>query len=300
MITGANTFPAGVMGFGASEKESPTFGAATPSHGAGTARGPRDQATGATEVSRHAPSSGPFDFSLTMDVVGKGKIWWQTTTEVLALPAALACLSDDELRVARQLRLASDQERFLAGRVTLRYALSHAVDGMIAPGHWRYRNGPHGKPMLEVGYPRLHFNLSHAGACVAVGVSKSGPIGVDVEELTASDGREIVDDVLTEHERACLSQSPPGERWVTFVRFWTAKEACAKALGLGLAVDFRTIEVSLDPEAGLLHDGRAGRVIDFSVTTRIALCAGRFYCLSAARPARWGWRGSGKSVQAES
>ena len=236
---------------------------------------------GAPSLGRRHNIGSTIDLGADASVVD-ASVWWLSTAEALSLPDALGCLSGDEERAMRRLRRAADRERFLAARVALRHALSRAVDDAIPPAQWRYRDGPSGKPTMGPGLPRLEFNLSHAGACVAVGVSRSGPIGVDVEGLVPDGRREIVDDVLTERERACLSQCPHEERWATFLAIWTVKEACAKALGLGVGLDFRHLEVTLDPVRVLMRDGPAGPARAFNVATRRVAVAGRPYCLGIA------------------
>ncbi|MFB8343563.1 ABC transporter transmembrane domain-containing protein [Brucella cytisi] len=51
---------------------------------------------------------------------------------------------------------------------------------------------------------------------------------------------------IEDHEQARLSAEPEPARRVMFYRFWSAKEALAKGLGLGLDLDFRRIAVG-DP-----------------------------------------------------
>ena len=129
----------------------------------------------------------------------------------------------------------------------LRHTLSKAVGNEIAPAEWRYRDGPNGKPMLAAGFPAIEFNISHSDGCVAVAVSKDGPVGIDLECVASDLRSEIVEDVLTAAERDGLLQLSAEEKWRRFMRIWTAKEACAKALGLGLGLDFRRMEVAFDP-----------------------------------------------------
>ena len=50
-------------------------------------------------------------------------------------------------------------------------------------------------------------------------------------------------DVLTFRELARLKGLNGLARWIEFMRIWTLKEACAKAMGLGVSFDFRRMEV---------------------------------------------------------
>ena len=135
--------------------------------------------------------------------------------------------------------------------------------------------------MLAAGFPAIEFNISHSDGCVAVAVSMDGPVGIDLECVAADLRSEIVEDVLTAAERDRLLQLSADEKWRRFMRIWTAKEACAKALGLGLGLDFRRIEVGFDP----LHVNAPAKsgLGDFEVAMRDLSRNGRPYCLAVAR-----------------
>jgi len=180
-------------------------------------------------------------------------------------------------------RRPADRERYLAARILLRHALTKAVEGRTAPAEWRYREGPHGKLMMAEGLPALEFNLSHTGNCVAVAVSKSAPIGIDVECARPDNPVGIIDEVLSEGERLRMIRRPESQRWTDFVRIWTAKEACAKALGLGLTLDFATIDVQLDPLRARLLYPSAGTATDFDVTATTITNRGKPYFMTVAK-----------------
>jgi phosphopantetheinyl transferase len=194
------------------------------------------------------------------------------TTEILA---------PEELAHAETFRQPADRARYRAARMLLRHALSKAVDGAIAPVEWRYRAGPNGKPMLAAGFPAIAFNISHSDGCVAVAVSRDGPVGIDLECVAPDLRSSIVEDVLTRAERDSLSRLPAEAQWHRFMRIWTAKEACAKALGLGLGVDFRRMEVRFDPlrVSAPADSGLGG----FEVAMRDLSRNGRPYFLAVAR-----------------
>jgi 4'-phosphopantetheinyl transferase len=181
---------------------------------------------------------------------------------------------------------AADRERYFAARMLLRHALSKAVDGRVAPSDWRYREGAHGKPMMAEGLPALQFNVSHSESCVAVAVSHSQPIGIDIEAMRPQSGPGIIDDVLSEGERSRLANTPPSQRWNQFIRMWTAKEAAAKALGFGLSLDFATIDVVLDPLRIRLLYPPVGIRTKLDAASRIVTKDGKPYVLTIARVVR--------------
>lgn len=210
-------------------------------------------------------------------------IWTATPDQALALPHATRSLCDEEIAQAHRLKQACDRTRYLAARALLRHALSDAVDGEIKTRQWRYCNGPTGKPMMAPNLPQLEFNISHTGNCVAVGVSNTGPIGVDIEMAVPDERAEIVNDVLSERERDILHQLPDDQKGATFIQFWTLKEACAKALGLGVTLDFSDVEIALDPPRVLNSRDLLGPVKEFAIENRPILADQFPYCLSVVK-----------------
>ena len=81
------------------------------------------------------------------------------------------------------------------------------------------------------------FNISHSASLTAVAyVNKKGcRVGIDIEEI--KEGRDeklyrIAERYFTEKEKALLEK---GESSRGFYKIWTAKEAKAKMLGIGLS-----------------------------------------------------------------
>ncbi|MEU8524590.1 4'-phosphopantetheinyl transferase superfamily protein [Streptomyces sp. NPDC048629] len=110
-------------------------------------------------------------------------------------------------------------------------------------------SGGHGKPRLPDS--PLHLSLSHSGDRVAVALTYTGPVGVDVEQLTRPGEAPLM--VLSAEERAAYDLLPEGERTRGFTRYWTRKEAVLKATGDGLSVDPALLTVSApDAPAALL------------------------------------------------
>lgn len=210
-------------------------------------------------------------------------IWTASTAQALGLTSAAANLRKEENAQARRLKQAPDRDRFLAARALLRHALSDALNGEIVPAQWRYREGPNAKPMMAPDLPQLEFNLSHSGYCVAVAVSTSGPIGVDIERVVPDDRLEIVSDALSTRELKHLSRLPEDWQWETFLQYWTLKEACAKALGLGVTLDFRELEVALNPPRVVAPKGLLGPGEAFDIETREFILDQRPYRLSIAK-----------------
>ncbi len=205
------------------------------------------------------------------------------TTGKLLGPSGIICLSDEEKTHSHRLRQAGDRERFLAARTLLRHALSEEMDGKIQPEQWRFRDNPNGKPVMAPGFPQLEFNLSHTGDCVAVAISASGPVGIDVESVSKDADLEIVSDVLSMREREYLSRMQEQQKWESFLQFWTLKEACAKAMGLGASIDFRRLEVNLGPLSVNAPEGLLGTGETFDIESRVVELDHHPYRLGVAK-----------------
>jgi len=159
-------------------------------------------------------------------------------------------LAPDERVRADRFHFARDRGRFIVARGTLRLILAAYVD--LEPSRIAFRYGPHGKPGLS--HPgdqeSLVFNLAHSGGLALVAVSRSGDLGVDLEELRPLEGlQRIAGRYFSAGEAAGLLALPPEQRGLAFFRCWTRKEAYLKATGEGLADRLDRFEVSLAPDA---------------------------------------------------
>jgi 4'-phosphopantetheinyl transferase len=97
-----------------------------------------------------------------------------------------------------------------------------------------------GKPVLACG--GLHFNVSHSGG---VGLLAWGPreLGADVEALIARPSDSLAEEILALPELEAWRALPTTLRQAALTRAWTRKEATLKAIGSGLRIPPRTIEV---------------------------------------------------------
>ncbi len=90
------------------------------------------------------------------------------------------------------------------------------------------------------------ISLSHAGECGACAVARRpAALGCDVETIGRR-GEEFVVDWFTDAERRLVEAVAAGNersRVVTLV--WSAKESALKALGVGLRLDTREVDVEL-------------------------------------------------------
>lgn len=100
-----------------------------------------------------------------------------------------------------------------------------------------------GKPCLVNDDARgLHFNLSHSGG---VGMLAWGPreLGADVEALIARPSDGLAEEILTPRELSVWRTLPGDAQRPWLTRAWVRKEAALKAVGSGLRIAPRTVDV---------------------------------------------------------
>ncbi|MEU8572516.1 4'-phosphopantetheinyl transferase superfamily protein [Streptomyces asoensis] len=184
------------------------------------------------------------------------QVWWARLDD--ARPALLTLLDPVERARYESTPDPAARGRFLVGCALGRLVLGRLLD--LPPADVPLRRvcprcgGPHGKPRLRTpptglsGEPQaLDFSVTHSGRLVGVAVCRDGEVGLDVEESgpgTVVDVDSAARVALSAAELAALRARPAGERQSAFLRTWTRKEAVLKALGTGLTVPLRELEVS--------------------------------------------------------
>jgi 4'-phosphopantetheinyl transferase len=167
--------------------------------------------------------------------------------------AHLALLDDQERARAERYRFAADSDRFLLGAVLLRVVVARQLDtrpAVIAVDRTCGRCGAqHGRPQLTGS--GMHASVSHSGDVVAVALTRSGPVGVDVEAVRPIDYAAIAESVCTPAEWRHVRDE------ADFYTFWTRKEAVLKATGEGLSRPMTDVHVT-PPGAPPILLGLAG------------------------------------------
>jgi len=123
----------------------------------------------------------------------------------------------------------------VAGFCLVRYALKQ-LDPKIDTDAWTFAEN--GKPYLRAGTP--YFNLSHTTHCVAVAVSESEEIGVDIEE-TKPRSRAFAKKICSAAELTLIEVAADSTSELT--RLWSAKEAEVKRSGKGIGRGMREISL---------------------------------------------------------
>jgi len=169
-------------------------------------------------------------------------------------------LSSDERRQENRFYFAKDRCRYLVSRALVRTVLSRYL--CIEPQDWEFSRNTFGRPEIanRAARPaRLSFNLSHTQNLVALGVTRSREVGVDIEHLQArAVATEIADRYFAEEEAAALRAVPPESKQFRFFEYWTLKESYIKARGMGMSLsldkfsfhfsDAQAIEMTISSE----------------------------------------------------
>lgn len=150
----------------------------------------------------------------------------------------LLLLSANE--VDRYQRFAFDKDRclFLVARALLRTTLSRYAP--VAPAAWKFERTERGKLFLSANSPAppLRFNISHSQQMAVCAVTCNRNVGVDVESTRRQTDQKIATYFLSDSELSHLHGTDGEARRELFYRYWTLKEAYAKAVGAGLALRF--------------------------------------------------------------
>lgn len=179
------------------------------------------------------------------------ELWWASCAAAEAFaPRLEGLLDDNERRRLERIRVPAGRRQFVAARGLARLLLGRTMG--VAPLTLRLEYGPRGKPTLAGHHaPQpLRFNLAHSGDTVVLALAPC-EVGVDVESLRPLPGRErLVRRFCADAERQWVQSLAEGERDRAFLSLWTCKEAYLKALGAGIAMALRDVEI--DPSTARL------------------------------------------------
>jgi 4'-phosphopantetheinyl transferase len=153
--------------------------------------------------------------------------------------------ADEQVRAKRFLSVRARQE-FVVTHGLLRTVLAAYLDA--DPKKLTFRHSPKRKLSLGPQYADsgVTFNLSHTGGLALLAFSRSRELGVDVERVRQDlDVDAIARRYFSLHEQKQLATVNSEERYETFFRCWTRKEAYIKANGEGLSLPLDQFDVSL-------------------------------------------------------
>ena len=135
-----------------------------------------------------------------------------------------------------------------------RPALRAALREVLAPhvGDAPVQVAADGRPFVE---GDVEFSVSHTRTVGAIAVARGARLGVDVEALPSAERAQRVARAFPPDEARALAALSGDELRRRFLRHWTAKEAVAKAAGIGLQRAVREVVLDASGTALARPDG---------------------------------------------
>src|SRR5205823_2471911 len=116
-----------------------------------------------------------------------------------------------------------------------------------SPADLQFKIGPYGKPRLAQSDQRwLQFNLSHSHEKALIAVTPGRSVGIDIEYLHRDlNVASLASYLFSPAERLQWRRAAKAEQRKLFYQYWVCKEAYLKAIGGGLNIDPRRVQLSL-------------------------------------------------------
>lgn len=167
----------------------------------------------------------------------------------------LSLLDASELDQLASFSQARPQDLYLLSRALVRLALSHHCGR--PPQALRFTRDEHGRPWLASPDDALglYFSLSHTDGLVALAVSGTPRIGLDVENLhRTTNFMGIAQSYFAASELSALNPLEGAAQRERFFDLWTVKEAYIKACGKGLRMPLDQFAVTVTPTSATLTE----------------------------------------------
>lgn len=162
-------------------------------------------------------------------------------------------LSQDELGVYLGIKVAKRQHEWLSGRLAAKQLLLQNLTnaGDLSLRSVSVKNDPNGAPYFAFSHHQrlpgcLSISHSHRLALCGLTFAEGVQIGFDLERIEPRFPG-LAEDFFTPLEVQSLLSFEQSQQdlWITLI--WSAKEAMLKALGMGLHLDTRSVEICLVP-----------------------------------------------------
>jgi len=158
----------------------------------------------------------------------------------------VSLLDAEEKMRAERFRVDVARQRYVAARALTRLLVARCTNA--DPSALIFAAGARGKPRLEFPKPTpaVWFNTAHSGDTAVVALA-TAELGVDVECLRPVPNlRRLAQRFFSDTEMKQLSARSEYDREAAFLTLWTCKEAYLKAVGSGIAMPLKRVEVDLD------------------------------------------------------
>jgi 4'-phosphopantetheinyl transferase len=159
-------------------------------------------------------------------------------------PAGRALLTQRERCLYQALRFPRRRHKWLLGRIAVKKLLGPLLS--VDDTAITTLNEPSGAPFVEIdGVGRLDWaiSISHRAAWGAAAVARPPvrALGIDIETVEPRSDAWLADYFTSREMQDVAAAGPKRDQLVALT--WSAKESMLKALGVGLRLDTRTIEV---------------------------------------------------------
>jgi 4'-phosphopantetheinyl transferase len=220
----------------------------------------------------------PRSAAASNETSGQVHVWTASPRSILNARSCLQLLSEEDRVELGQISSTSVREASTAAKILLRLALSRASNRAISAADWHFRRDGDGKPIVGDGQPQIHFSVSHCSSAVAVAVSPTLRVGIDVESVDQVLSEGVAHTFFSQFERNNLSRLRSTQRERETLRLWTLKEAFSKLIGTGLSNNFDAIEFSLSPTT--LHHGERNSEIRSTYFEALHIASSNDFCLA--------------------
>ena len=177
------------------------------------------------------------DRQIGLDIAtGQIHIWKVNLDTEKLVEDQQSILSCGEQQRAARFILQNKRSWFQAAHCALRKILSGYLNK--SPEDIQFQYGPAGKPYcIQTGRgERIEFNLAHADHLMLLAVTLGVPVGIDLERHRSISAREwILKQYFSGNDLAAFRNLPAADQDSAFLSAWTAREACGKLSGNGLA-----------------------------------------------------------------
>jgi 4'-phosphopantetheinyl transferase len=174
------------------------------------------------------------DYSLYEDYV---EIWKINLCQLIKEEYIRDSLSEDEKKRSEKLLNDDKRRKFLASRFALRTIISRYTGASEKDVRFNYSE--EGKPYLDtlLSDRDIEFNLSHSGNFMIIALSKSLPVGIDLEMIVSMHAKgQIISQYFSSGDAVFYQRLPVYQRQCIFYQLWTLKESFSKAHGMGFSL----------------------------------------------------------------
>jgi 4'-phosphopantetheinyl transferase len=185
--------------------------------------------------------------------IAETMVWLGSDTAIAAFEddgslsehAALNMLSTDEQSKAHTIIDHGDRRNFVFRRCFQRLFLKEVTQWPGALADLNLTHARDTRPFTTV-YPHYSLSFSSSDNISIAAASRVSYIGVDIERLRpVGNSLELATRFFQSSEVAYLATVPESELDIEFLRFWTIKEACLKAIGKGIIYGLDRFAVSV-------------------------------------------------------